>query len=298
MDIDDLSRFIDKVDIREGADCLLWTGAIDKHGYGVFLIGGKSKVAHRAFYEYAEGEISKDKMLSHSCGVNNCVNTNHLLLGIRAIPMSDETKKKISKANKGRILPSKKTRTEDGIVLKQCCKCSTWKPLEKFFSNKIAKDGRGSYCKLCRPKQKYDYEKNKAYILRHKNKDPERYKNKTLMYAKKRMRELYKTSVKHRLSVAMSTRIRRSLKNGKDGVSWKRLVEYSLDDLKNHLELKFREGMAWENYGLWHIDHRKPIASFDYKTPADSGFRECWSLENLQPLWAKENMAKGARYAN
>jgi len=24
--------------------------------------------------------------------------------------------------------------------------------------------------------------------------------------------------------------------------------------------------------------------------------KECWSLENLQPLWHKENISKGAKY--
>lgn len=27
-------------------------------------------------------------------------------------------------------------------------------------------------------------------------------------------------------------------------------------------------------------------------------FKDSWSLSNLQPLWAKENLKKGARYVN
>lgn len=62
-----------------------------------------------------------------------------------------------------------------------------------------------------------------------------------------------------------------------------------------HLESKFVEGMTWENRSEWHIDHIRPIASFNYATPDDPEFKQCWSLSNLQPLWAKENMSKGAK---
>jgi hypothetical protein len=51
--------------------------------------------------------------------------------------------------------------------------------------------------------------------------------------------------------------------------------------------------MTWENYGKWHIDHKRPIASFNFTSYEDPEFKECWALNNLQPMWAKENMSKG-----
>lgn len=62
------------------------------------------------------------------------------------------------------------------------------------------------------------------------------------------------------------------------------------------LEAKFKPGMSWENHGAWHVDHKRPIASYNFSSVDDHEFKECWSLENLQPLWAKENLSKGARY--
>ena len=81
----------------------------------------------------------------------------------------------------------------------------------------------------------------------------------------------------------------------KDGKLFSRL-KYTAEDLVMHLESNFQDGMSWSNYGKWHIDHIKPCALFDLTKELE--FEECWSLKNLQPLWAVENMKKGASYAS
>lgn len=69
----------------------------------------------------------------------------------------------------------------------------------------------------------------------------------------------------------------------------------SITRLKEHLESQFEEGMTWENYGQWHIDHIKPLAWFDL---TDRGqLLEACHYSNLQPLWAKDNSSKGSKYA-
>jgi len=73
------------------------------------------------------------------------------------------------------------------------------------------------------------------------------------------------------------------------------LLPYTLEQLINHLEGKFQEGMTWDNYGQWHLDHIKPMSSFVFKNPEDKKFQECWSLNNLQPLWGQENLSKGSK---
>lgn len=72
------------------------------------------------------------------------------------------------------------------------------------------------------------------------------------------------------------------------------LLPYSARDVVEHMEANFLPGMSWENYGKWHIDHRKPCALFDHSDPAQ--VEACWALENLQPLWAVDNLKKGAMY--
>jgi hypothetical protein len=70
------------------------------------------------------------------------------------------------------------------------------------------------------------------------------------------------------------------------------ILGYTPEELINHLEKQFTEGMTWENYGEFHIDHKLPISSFNIKEIGDEEFMKCWSLDNLQPMWGEENIRK------
>lgn len=100
---------------------------------------------------------------------------------------------------------------------------------------------------------------------------------------------------KYKLNTLISHSIRESIKGNKMGRPWELLVGYSIDDLMNHLEKQFIPGMVWENYGKWHIDHIIPISAFNFNKPEHIDFKRCWALNNLQPLWAKDNLTKHAR---
>jgi hypothetical protein len=100
------------------------------------------------------------------------------------------------------------------------------------------------------------------------------------------------SSPQGRLSNRMSCGIRFSLRHGKDGHKWERLVGYTSEDLKNHLEKLFMQGMSWNNMGEWEIDHKIPKSAFHYEQPEDIDFKRCWALSNLQPLWARDNLIK------
>ena len=120
---------------------------------------------------------------------------------------------------------------------------------------------------------------------------------------KKWEKEKYHTDPCYKLRKVTSIMVGGALKEGKGGESMLPYVDWnSYEELKEHLESQFEDWMTWENHGKWHpiekrwhIDHIKPqsvllegVTSMD-----DPKFRECWALENLRPLEARENISKG-----
>lgn len=65
-------------------------------------------------------------------------------------------------------------------------------------------------------------------------------------------------------------------------------------EFKTYLESKFQLGMTWKNWsrGGWHLDHIKPLSQFDLTDRQQ--FLQACHYSNLQPLWAVENLRKGA----
>ena len=96
-----------------------------------------------------------------------------------------------------------------------------------------------------------------------------------------------------RLSHNLRVRLNQALKGKNKSASTMKLIGCSIDKLWNHLECKFESWMTKENYGLWHIDHIIPCASFDLRCPVQQ--LACFNYKNLQPLWASDNMSKGAK---
>jgi hypothetical protein len=66
-----------------------------------------------------------------------------------------------------------------------------------------------------------------------------------------------------------------------------------IDDFKQHIEQQFKEGMNWDNYGQWHIDHITPIK---YGNPTIEEVYTRLHYTNTQPMWAADNIAKSNRY--
>jgi len=157
-------------------------------------------------------------------------------------------------------------------------------------------------------RQRKNYNKNRQSRLAYEKKQYEDKKEQKLAYAKEYRQQnkqkvnacnkAYYTKTPHyRLSMKMASRMRKSLHCGKNGRHWESLVDYTCRDLVVHLEQRFTTGMTWSNYGSWHIDHIRPVSSFSFASENDTEFRKCWSLDNLQPLWAVENLQKHNKWA-
>jgi hypothetical protein len=105
----------------------------------------------------------------------------------------------------------------------------------------------------------------------------------------------YHTNLNYHIAWNLRAKVRMALHGRAKTASTLNLLGCSLDDFIRHLESLFTFGMTWENYGLrgWHIDHKRPCASFDLSQPAQQ--RACFHYTNLQPLWAFDNLSKGNR---
>lgn len=98
--------------------------------------------------------------------------------------------------------------------------------------------------------------------------------------------------IENRVRSGINARIRGGTKFGKSTFE---LLDFTPEQLVYHIEKQFTQGMSWENYGDWHIDHIIPCAEVNYETPYDLGFKIVWALTNLRPLWAEDNLRKGAK---
>tara|TARA_R110000737_G_scaffold17556_1_gene35336 strand:+ start:176 stop:1045 length:870 start_codon:yes stop_codon:yes gene_type:complete len=88
----------------------------------------------------------------------------------------------------------------------------------------------------------------------------------------------------------------RNAVNNNTNTKYCELFDYTIKQLQDHLEEQFTLGMNWVVFraGEIHIDHIKPQSLFNLHD--DNQIKKCWSLDNLQPLWAADNLAKSNFY--
>jgi hypothetical protein len=214
----------------------------------------------------------------------------------------------------------------DNESYKYCKTCDWWLPLESFHyccKTWDILDCRCAFChssiykkqsntKKIEKRQKYkqkilswikqniksiiEYSKNKdqlthwvsveklKYILNHKKIQNLNNKNRR------------KTDINFRLKDSLRNRVRQAIKNNSKSTNTRNLIGCSIDYIKGYLECQFSDGMTWENYGKWHIDHIVPCDYFNFSIP-ENQFR-CFNYKNLQPMWGKENLSKSNKITN
>lgn len=177
---------------------------------------------------------------------------------------------------------------------KHCSKCKTIKNVKDFYKNKHRKDGLTEWCKpCCKNKSNNYYLLNKEKVKKYQQ--TENYKIKKKEY-KKRSRKKYKASrkkrdINYKILENIRARVYSALKNNyKKATKTRELLGNSIESVRQHLESEFADGMTWENYGKWHIDHIIPCSSFNFNDPEQQ--RKCFNYTNLQPLWATDNLKK------
>ena len=99
-----------------------------------------------------------------------------------------------------------------------------------------------------------------------------------------------------KLQINLRKRLYMALKNNSKKGSAVKDLGCTIPELKQYLESKFQPGMTWENYGKWHIDHIKPLSSFDLSNREE--LIQATHYTNLQLLWARDNCIKSDKLIN
>lgn len=147
------------------------------------------------------------------------------------------------------------------------------------------------YLAACR--RRYDEKRGVIleYSARYRQSNKENISARNTQYVRERMKvdPAFKLSYAIRCRVGQAFRTKSIPKRGKTpsmlGCGW--------EELKVHIESQFQPGMTWENRGEWHVDHKIPLS---LAATAEDMERLC-HYTNLQPLWALDNIRKGARMA-
>lgn len=103
-------------------------------------------------------------------------------------------------------------------------------------------------------------------------------------------RERKQNDIMYRIKCYLRTRTCQAVKGTLKGGSAITDMGCSWIELRNHLTFLFKDGMTWNNYGEWEIDHIMPLSKFDLTNKEE--FLKAAHYTNLQPMWWRENRIK------
>lgn len=206
--------------------------------------------------------------------------------------------------------------------MKTCTKCKVKKELTEFPKRKNSVDGTSSWCKGCknednakryqlnrkelRIKSAEYYRANKKRISLRQSANRKKinaYRKKwraaNLKKINKKNAKYQRTRIKSDPAYALTRRIRNRayfVLRGSEAPGFFRHMPYTKDEFVAHLLSTLPEGYvesdACDGKKL-HIDHIRPMSSFNLTGEIDDEFLTCWSLDNLQLIPAEENLKKG-----
>ena len=241
---------------------------------------------------------------------------------------------------------TRKNGTQGISFMKKCLVCHNKWQIDNYLYNKIPNENNYKTCKYCGlslENNKFEttfmcsscfkikkFEQDKQYRIKNKidksYKDKQyRIKNKIDLSEKKKIyyinnkskfieRNLRNEKIRckvdpmFRLKKTISSCIKKAI--NKNGKSISKYLQYSIYELKIHLESLFEPWMTWDNHGVykislwddndqstwkWNIDHIVPHSTFKYTSMEDQEFKNCWALSNLRPYSAKQNIIDGDR---
>lgn len=200
--------------------------------------------------------------------------------------MCKECKKEWVVQDRAKKLPEYNARSKDWAVRNP----------DKIANSRMKNRSEKNRKSRLKAKDKYhaDADFARSRLSEYRSKNPEKVREWNRNSNQKRYKNI-KFRIENSIRCGISAEIGRS---GKKGMRTFKALGYSSSDLMRHLEKKFVDGMSWENYGEWHIDHIIPLSAFNYASVDHIDFGRAWSLSNLQPLWAAENIRKHDSLSN
>jgi hypothetical protein len=136
--------------------------------------------------------------------------------------------------------------------------------------------------------RKQYYQNNRAKRLAYRKQYRENHK---IEIATQKRNRFY-NDIDYKLKTLIRCRIKQSIKNNKQYKHSIDLLGCSIEEVREHIERQFQQGMNWDNWSVhgWHIDHIIPLSYFDFSDPEQQK-RAC-HYTNLRPLWAEDNHKK------
>ena len=204
---------------------------------------------------------------------------------------------------------------------KYCPCCKQVKERTEYSKNKARPDGIGSICKVCEKTKRQERLKKPEFKKKHneqgakwRRENPERQKElernyrernrdkiserrrseEGRRYSREYQRSRRRNDPFYKMRQIVSRQVLHALSGNHKAAGTFNALPYTVEQLVEHLESQFDENMTWDNHGsYWHLDHIYPQSRLPYDSLEHPNFLKCWSLENLRPLEAKENIRKG-----
>jgi|SRR5665213_476931 len=207
---------------------------------------------------------------------------------------------------------------------KVCNKCTTAKDRADFYPLRAGSNLVRSTCRACVNKVNLEWRKSnrdlhnrlsrewnashpeqrRAYNAAWAKANPDKMRAKKKRYLASHESEWDRrksTDVQYKLRTNLRNRLHQAVVNGSRAGSAVSDLGCSVPELKAHLESQFYphpitgEVMTWDNWSPkgWHIDHKKPLKLFDLADREQ--VLEACNFKNLQPMWAFQNLSKGAK---
>lgn len=220
--------------------------------------------------------------------------------------------KTCTKCNKEKTINEfhKKAKSKDGYR-SNCRECSSeYNKKRKEKTKEYNKNYRKDNLEIIKKNKRQYYLDNIEYF-KEKNKETrasldkkkkseyqKRYYDKP--ETKKRIKEYRKNRSNneplYKLTVNIRKRIRVSMKNNyiNTNSKYEDILGCSFFQFKCYIESLFLDGMSWDNYGEWHLDHKIPIS---WAKTEEEIFKLSHHT-NFQPMWMIDNLSKGNRYSS